>query len=225
VKTRIVAQGQQIVRVDRDMTRVLPLDATDSIASAFGRLPAVDVVILSDYAKGVLARDVCRAIIDASLARGAPVIVDPKGRDYRRYGGATAITPNQAEAAQAIGRDSVGDDDFGELKDFFLGELALEAALITLSERGMCLLLPNREPILLPATARDVADVTGAGDTAAAVFALGLGAGQDFETAARLGNHAAGIVVGKAGTAWVSADELRSAQLEGSARRERQLRR
>jgi D-beta-D-heptose 7-phosphate kinase/D-beta-D-heptose 1-phosphate adenosyltransferase len=225
VKTRIVAQGQQIVRVDRDPRNELSGESAAAILSSVASLASCDVVILSDYAKGVLTPETCRSIIRCCGERGTPIVVDPKGRDYRRYAGATTITPNQFEAAQAIGRDAIDDGTFEQLAVFFLGRLELRSALITLGERGMCLLLPERAPMLLPATARDVADVTGAGDTAAAVFALGLGSTGDHEVAARIANTAAGVVVGKAGTSSVTTDELRAALQVRPARRERLSRR
>lgn len=223
VKTRVVAHGQQIVRIDREATGCD--HATDeAIFEQFSRAGAVDVVILSDYAKGTLGLATCSRVIARCRERGLPVIVDPKGRDYRRYTGATAITPNRAEAAQALGVDTLGAWSLGpgcnrrsakpddpclvHARNVFFDDLGLEAALVTQGELGMLLLLPSEPPIAFPATARDVADVTGAGDTVAAVFALCVATGASFADAAFVANAAAGVVVGKAGAAAISADEL-----------------
>jgi D-beta-D-heptose 7-phosphate kinase/D-beta-D-heptose 1-phosphate adenosyltransferase len=223
-KTRVVAHGQQIVRVDREQSQPVDDDLAGALRAAYERAGPADVVILSDYAKGVLTNPVCAYVIEHARARGVPVVVDPKGRDYRRYAGATAITPNQHEAAQALGGDGLdGADhlDFGALERFFLRELALDAALITQSERGMTLLARETPPLWLPATARDVADVTGAGDTAVTVFALCLAAGTGFRDAAYLANCAAGLAVGKAGAATVGPDELLGALTPRPALRSR----
>jgi len=208
VKTRIVAHGQQIVRVDRESTDVLDDDTAGAVIHAFRRVDDPDVVILSDYAKGVLSTRVCSEVIRRCHERGIPVIVDPKGTDYRRYADATAITPNQLEAAQALGIQNADELSFERAREHFLDELGMDAALITRGELGMTLLIPSHSPIQLPATARDVADVTGAGDTAASVFAVAVAVGGSFQDAAFLANAAAGIVVGKSGTALVSPDEL-----------------
>jgi len=208
VKTRVVAHGQQIVRVDRESSDYVDDETARNLIESCGQIDSADVVVLSDYAKGVLSPRVCCEVIRRSREHGVPVIVDPKGSDYRRYTGATAVTPNQSEAAQALGVKHPGDLSYDRARQFLLGELAMDAALITQGELGMTLLLPTRAPVCFSATARAVADVTGAGDTAASIFALGIAAGASFEDAAFLANAGAGIVVGKAGAAAISADEL-----------------
>jgi D-beta-D-heptose 7-phosphate kinase/D-beta-D-heptose 1-phosphate adenosyltransferase len=207
VKTRVTAHGQQIVRVDRELSGAITGILADELVQASTRATA-DVVILSDYAKGVLTPSVCVELIRHSRKTGVPVVVDPKGRDYRRYAGAAAITPNEHEAAQAIGGDQGSALDLDHVHRFLLEELGLRAALITQGERGMSLLLPGQPRLQLPATTRDVADVTGAGDTVVSVFALGLAAGAAFADAAYVANIAAGVVVGKAGAVAISPDEL-----------------
>lgn len=208
VKTRVIAHGQQIVRVDRESSHLLDEAIANALIERFSQVCDADVVILSDYAKGVLSPNVCSEVIRRCRERGTPVVVDPKGRDYRRYAGATAVTPNQSEAAQAIGMADPDGLCFDAARRFFLESLAMDAALITQGELGMTLLLPGAAPIRLRATARDVADVTGAGDTVASVFALSIAVGASFEEAAYLANAAAGVVVGKAGTAAITPDEL-----------------
>jgi rfaE bifunctional protein kinase chain/domain len=219
VKTRVVAHGQQIVRIDRETSQFVDDSTADAVLDAFARIDRPDVVILSDYAKGVLSHRVCSEVISRCRERGTPVVVDPKGKDYRRYARATAVTPNQHEAAQALGVDDDRTMHFDRVRQLFLEELAMDAALVTQGELGMTLLLPNGPPIRLPATAHDVADVTGAGDTAATVFAMTVATGASFEESAILANAAAGVVVGKAGTATISPDELLDAlQPRGAAR-------
>lgn len=208
IKTRIVAHGQQIVRVDCEASRVLDDDTAEAVVRALPPLDEADVVILSDYGKGVLSAGVCPEVISRCRERGIPVVVDPKGNDYRRYARATAVTPNQHEAAGALGIDDASNLSFDRAREYFLDELKMDAALITQGELGMTLLIPRRSPIQFPATARDVADVTGAGDTAASVFAMAVAVGGSFEDAAYLANAAAGVVVGKAGAAAISPDEL-----------------
>lgn len=208
VKTRVVAHGQQIVRVDRESCHHPSRDTDDLLVERFSRIDRAEVVVLSDYAKGVLTSAVCADLVARCRERGIPVIVDPKGRDYRKYARATAITPNQIEATQALGVDDPSDLHIDRLQRFFLDDLSLEAALITRGERGMTLIVPGHGPIDFSATARDVADVTGAGDTVATVFALGVAAGASFEEAAYVANAAAGVVVGKAGAAAITVDEL-----------------
>lgn len=224
VKTRVVAHNQQIVRVDREQTTPAEGLTAETLLAAFDAAGPADVVILSDYAKGVLSRWVCADVISRCRFKGIPVVVDPKGRDYGRYTGATAITPNQTEAGQALGMDGADEIDFNRCRSLFFEELHLDAALITQSERGMTLLRPNQAPSSFAATARDVADVTGAGDTAVSVFALGLAGGLDFADATFISNVAAGIVVGKAGTAVISVAELADALTDKSRTRARQAR-
>lgn len=208
VKTRIIAHGQQIVRVDREAVRALDGRSTDQIVGQLRKAGNADVLILSDYAKGVLSPRVCAEVIAEGDRRGIPVVVDPKGRDYRRYLGATAITPNQAEAALALGLEDPSQLCFETARRFFLDELHVQAAVITRGEHGMTLLRPDQEPLTIPAMARGVADVTGAGDTAVSVFALAVAVGATFEEATVLANAAAGIAVGKAGAAAISPEEL-----------------
>jgi len=208
VKTRIVAAGQQIARVDRETAALLDAQTLERLLEAYHRVAAADATILSDYAKGVLGRSLCRAVISHSRTSGRIIVVDPKGRDYERYTGATAITPNLTEAAQALGVDVPERVSLDEARRFFLDRLGLAAAIITRGERGMVVLEPGRPPLELPASARDIADVTGAGDTVVSTLALALSVGATIEEAARLANTAAGVVVGKAGTAVISVDEL-----------------
>lgn len=207
VKLRVLAQHQQLIRVD--------FEALPEVASAHGLLDDADAIlagvgalVLSDYAKGVLA-DPQQWIARARAAQ-IPVIVDPKSRDFSRYAGAHVLTPNLGEFQAVVG---VCEDEATLVSraEALCAEHDLRALLVTRGEQGMSLVQPGHPPLHLPAQARDVFDVTGAGDTVCALLACGLAAGLDLSTATTLANIAAGIVVGKLGTAVVSNDELANA--------------
>ncbi len=206
-KLRVVSRHQQLVRLDFEQ----PLDAVDTgpvEAACLERLGDADALVLSDYCKGTL-RDPER-LIAAARSSGLPVLVDPKGADFTRYRGATLLTPNLQEFEAVVG--SCGDDRALILRGERLrDELALEGLLVTLGERGMLLLQRGQPALHLPTRAREVYDVTGAGDTVVAVLAAAVAAGASLVDAAGLANLAAGVVVGKLGTASVSPVELRGA--------------
>ncbi len=211
VKTRVVGDHQQMLRIDEEHTTRLPHRDIERLrALATERLPGAAALVLSDYAKGVLDAELCAALITAARAQGVPVLVDPKGRNFSRYAGATLITPNRGELALATGVRSSDLDGLlsagRELRD----ALALERLVLTLSERGMVLIGPDGEQ-RIPAVAREVFDVSGAGDTVIATFAAGLAAGLGYADTAHLANLAAGVVVGKVGTAVITAGELLAA--------------
>lgn len=205
VKLRVISRRQQLIRLDFE--RDLAGADVAALAARFAReLPAADVVVLSDYAKGTLREGA--ALIAAARAAGKPVLVDPKGRDFTRYRGATVITPNLHEFEAVVGplRD---DADLVAKGERLRAELGLEALLVTRGERGMTLIAAGGVAEHLPTQAREVFDVTGAGDTVIALFAAGLAAGQPMRDAMRLANLGAGIVVGKLGAASVTPAELR----------------
>jgi D-beta-D-heptose 7-phosphate kinase/D-beta-D-heptose 1-phosphate adenosyltransferase len=166
--------------------------------------------VLSDYAKGVLGPELCRALLDAARAQDVPVLVDPKGRDFSRYAGATLVTPNRAELALATGANPADLDAMLAAGRALREQLALTLLVVTLSEQGMALISAEGER-LIPAVAREVFDVSGAGDTVIAAFAAGLAAGLGHTDTAHLANLAAGVVVGKVGTAPISGDDLLAA--------------
>ncbi|HEY5976003.1 MAG TPA: D-glycero-beta-D-manno-heptose 1-phosphate adenylyltransferase, partial [Geobacteraceae bacterium] len=175
------------------------------VNEAVGR---VDVFVVSDYLKGVLTPRVLRSLIEAGKRAGILVVVDPKGDDYGKYRGATILTPNRKEA-EIASRIPIRDDvSLGQAAGRLLGDLELGALLITRSEAGMSLFTPAGAPLHIPTMAREVFDVTGAGDTVLAVLSLGLAAGLPLSDAARLANAAAGIVVGKLGTSIVTPAEI-----------------
>ena len=218
-KVRYVSGGQQIMRLD--IERRLQLGAPDIEAICGWLIDAADsvsAVVLSDYAKGVLAPALISRVVDIARARRIPVVVDPKSRDVARYAGATVLTPNASEAAMIAGVECV-EDAHAETAAKILHERAkVEAIVLTRGAQGMTVYDPG-EPegavAHLPTAAPEVFDVSGAGDTVVAALALALAAGASVTTAARIGNAAAGIAVGKRGTAVVHAREL-SAALGGA---------
>ncbi len=206
-KLRVLSRNQQLIRLDTEDAFTAD-DATPLAAALERLLPPAAVCILSDYGKGTLA-DIA-ALISLCRRLGVPVLVDPKGTDFARYRGATVLTPNLAEFEAVVGpvRSEV---EIAERGEALREALDLQALLVTLGEKGMALITTGSEPVFLPTRARQVFDVTGAGDTVIAVLAAGIGAGLALEDAAGLANLAAGIVVGKIGVASVTPSELRFA--------------
>ena len=211
-KVRYVSGGQQIMRLD--MERRFHISAQDIEAICGWLLEAaesVSAVVLSDYAKGVVAPAVIRRVVDIARARRIPVVIDPKSRDVARYAGATVLTPNAAEAALIAGVEPV-DDAHAETAAKILHERAkVEAIVLTRGAHGMTVYDPGESEgafTHVPTAAPEVFDVSGAGDTLVAALALALACGASVTTAARIGNAAAGIAVGKRGTAVVHAREL-----------------
>ncbi len=210
-KTRFVSGGQQVLRVDDEDLAPLSQPGRDRLLTALGdALGSADALILSDYAKGLFDGDLAAAMIEAARASGTPTIVDPKGRDFSRYRGADLVTPNRSELALATGLPVTTDREVIAAARQLISEHRLGAVMVTRSEDGLSLITPDAA-LHVPAEAREVFDVSGAGDTVVATFALARAAGLDLGEAARLANTAAGLVVGKRGTAQVSAGELREA--------------
>jgi D-beta-D-heptose 7-phosphate kinase/D-beta-D-heptose 1-phosphate adenosyltransferase len=211
-KTRFVAGGQQLLRADAETTGDLPAAAVRDLAQRFTEaIEQTDIVVVSDYAKGVLTDALIDLLVTRARRAGKAVIVDPKNADLARYAEATLLTPNASELALASGRACSSDEDVVAAADQALARCRAEAILVTRSSRGMTLVRRNSAPVHFPADVREVFDVTGAGDTVAATLAVLLAAGASLETAARVANVAAGLVVGKVGTAVVTQGELRDA--------------
>ena len=209
-KLRVVSRNQQLIRLDFESSFYTPhaFDEKEMFKRYCAVLPSVETVILSDYGKGTLAG--VADLIKEAIAQGKHVIVDPKGTDYQRYAGASLITPNMAEFELVAG--PCADEDEIVAKGHVLrDQLGLGAVLITRSEHGMTLLQPDAAPMHVPTEAREVFDVTGAGDTVIATIGTALAAGKNLVAACKLGNVAAGIVVGKFGTATVTSLELERA--------------
>jgi len=211
-KVRFVSEHFSTHLLRADWEVAAPIDAASEdelISHVIEAMPNVGAVVLSDYAKGALTPRVIRDVIAAANAQGKPVIVDPKGRDYSIYRGATLITPNRQELADATHSAARSDDEIAAAADGLREELDAEAVLVTRSEDGMTL-VTDTGAVHVPAYPVRVRDVSGAGDTVVAVLAAMLAMEADFESAMRAANAAAAVVVGKRGTAMVSAAELRS---------------
>ena len=206
-KLRIIGRQQQLIRLDFE-ERFGRGDIEGLAATIAELLPRSQVLLLSDYDKGVLGR--VEELISLARRQDIPVIVDPKGKDFRRYRGATLITPNLAEFEAVMG-PSANEQELVDKGERLIAELELEALLITRGENGMTLIRPNAPELHLPARAQEVYDVTGAGDTVISVLSAALAAGEKLTDAVVLANLAAGLVVGKLGTAAISAPELRRA--------------
>jgi D-beta-D-heptose 7-phosphate kinase / D-beta-D-heptose 1-phosphate adenosyltransferase len=211
-KVRFVSEhhSAHLMRADWETTEQAAADSQSAIiAAAEAAMANAGAVVLSDYAKGVLTERVIRAIIDVARGLGRPVIVDPKSHDYRVYRGATLITPNAKELAAAIHRPLASDADITAAAAELAGMVQSEAVLVTRSEEGMSLYVEGQAPVHIPAYPVKVRDVSGAGDTVAAVMAVLLAMKTPYEFAMRAANAAAAVVVGKRGTSTVSLAELR----------------
>jgi D-beta-D-heptose 7-phosphate kinase/D-beta-D-heptose 1-phosphate adenosyltransferase len=205
-KTRVQSRGQQLIRLDEERAVAMPGDAMlDSLSEAIGGAGAV---VLSDYGKGALSE--VAAMIAACRDAGVPVLVDPKGTDFEKYRGASLLTPNQSEFEAVVGK-SDSDEELVEHARTMMAELQLDALLVTRSEKGMLLVEAGAEPLFLSTQAREVYDVTGAGDTVIATLAAALASGQGLASAAALANVAAGLVVRKIGVATVTPGEISAA--------------
>jgi len=209
LKTRFVGAGQQLIRADRESTTDLDDEArTAFTARIIQSLPGHDALILSDYGKGALNAATIKAVIQHAKAEKAFVIVDPKGTDYARYRGADVITPNKKELAEAANLPVHTNAQVVVACEFLIASCGLGGVLATRSADGMTLVRAGQEAVHFTAQAREVFDVSGAGDTVVSSLALALASGAAWNDAAALANTAAGIVVGKAGTATVSTAEL-----------------
>jgi D-beta-D-heptose 7-phosphate kinase/D-beta-D-heptose 1-phosphate adenosyltransferase len=212
VKTRIIAHNQQVARIDQESDAPFPSDAESALLEKFSTLVAdCSAVVVSDYAKGLLTERVLSEIISVSNERGLPILIDPKGKDYGKYRGATLMTPNRREAADACGLEENTQRMVDVAGDRLLSEIDLGSVLITQGEDGMTLFRKGAPPYHLETLAREVYDVTGAGDTVIAALAVAVASGADLETAADIANTAAGLVVEQVGTTAITIGNLREA--------------
>ena len=209
VKTRIVAHNQQIARIDQESTENISSADEDSILECLRKkIEESDIVVISDYGKGFLTNALLSGLIEFAKTVGKAVLVDPKGKDYSKYSGATMLTPNQVETADACGIEPHAASLIDAARERLLENLRLDALLITQGEEGMTLLRSNGISTRLEATARNVYDVTGAGDTVIATLSTAIGAGFELETATHFANIAAGHVVEKVGTTSITLADL-----------------
>lgn len=212
IKTRVIGQQQQMLRIDREESRYLD-DATvkaltQKLANA---IQTAKAVIVSDYAKGVIDERLLDALRDQCLVANIPWIVDPKPSHKSFYHGATLMTPNTKELTELTGLPSQEDQEVAKAARKLAEDLGLGGLLVTRSHKGMALFAPealHQEPWLIPTEAREVYDVSGAGDTVIGIFSASVAAGADWKEAAMLANAAAGVVVGKMGTATVTVPEV-----------------
>ncbi|PCJ25444.1 MAG: bifunctional heptose 7-phosphate kinase/heptose 1-phosphate adenyltransferase [SAR86 cluster bacterium] len=208
-KLRVIHQHQQLIRLDFEEI-FDSADVADLHSKVTSLISSAQVLVLSDYAKGALQN--VSEIIELGRKQNIPVIVDPKGSDFEKYRGATLITPNFSEFEAVVGHCK-NEDELVSKGHALLSNLNLQAMLITRGEHGMTLIRPDSPELHLPARAQEVFDVTGAGDTVISVLAAALAAGDGFADATAIANLAAGLVVGKLGTAAISGPELRRAIL------------
>ncbi len=209
IKTRFFAASQQLLRVDQESSAPLDAPAREQIRrTAQPLIREVGALALSDYGKGVLGPELLRELIALARAAGVPVLVDPKGNDYSVYAGASLVTPNRRELHQAVHMPVDDEAGIAAAARHLIASCGIDNVLVTRSQDGMTLVSRSGEAVHLPAEAREVYDVSGAGDTVVAVMAAAMAVKVPLAEAARLANLAAGIVVGKVGTAVATADEL-----------------
>lgn len=225
VKSRFVSAGQQILRVDREKTAEIAEQTQERVVlRAQALMDGCGAVVLSDYKKGMLTDALVRRIIDMAQKKNVPVIVDPKGQDFARYRGAFVVTPNRKELEAATGMTADTDDAVRAASMKIMMDCGISSVLATRSQDGMSLLTQDAEPVHIPANVREVFDVSGAGDTVIATFSSAVAAGVTLRGAALLANVAAGIVVGKSGTATALPEEIESALDAGFAREKQDYR-
>ncbi len=214
-KARVLAGHQHVLRIDRETKQEISQDHVAMLVQFVKeRIHSFNVVLLSDYGKGLFTETLLQQVIDTAKQNNKTVVVDPKGLNFKKYAGATAITPNKREASLAAGIEIVDDVSLIEAGRKLLHDIPVQNVLMTCGKEGMVLFEEGKEPYRIATEARQVFDVSGAGDTVLAVLGLGLASGlpeADFRQAATLANVAAGIVVGKVGTATVSREELKKA--------------
>jgi D-glycero-beta-D-manno-heptose-7-phosphate kinase len=216
IKTRIIAHSQQVVRADRETTHELDAETEESVLKRFMSVAdGIKAVIISDYGKGVITKSLLEKVLQVCQGRGIFVAVDPKETHFFNYKRVSLITPNHHEAGQAYGRRILNERDLLEVGNGLLKKLEAKAILITRGAQGMSLFCHDRPPTHIPTFAREVYDVTGAGDTVIATFVSAICAGADMVEAAVIANVGAGYTVGQIGTATISLAQLRQ-ELETS---------
>jgi D-beta-D-heptose 7-phosphate kinase / D-beta-D-heptose 1-phosphate adenosyltransferase len=211
-KTRIIAANQHVLRIDRETKQDISGQTLEKIIRLIeDKMPDIDVVLISDYGKGLITKNLLSKVIASAKKHEKMIIVDPKGLDFSKYSGVSLLTPNKKEAALASGVEINDDSSLEKAANKILGNISLDNLLITCGKDGMVLFEKNKTPFRVRAKSRQVFDVSGAGDTVLAVFGLAVASGASIPNSVALANTAAGIVVGKVGTATVSKQELSSA--------------
>jgi len=208
-KTRIIADHQQVLRIDRETKEIISAETFGALAKrAEEMVPGVDVILISDYGKGLVTRELIAHLVKLAAAHGKITIADPKGLDFTKYAGVSVLTPNKREASLASGVEIVNDKSMAAAGTALRQKSGVDKLLITCGKDGMVFFEADCKPYKISTQAREVYDVSGAGDTVVAVLGLGLAAGLNFKKSVELANVAAGIVVGKVGTATVTRKEL-----------------
>ena len=208
-KTRIIADHQQVLRIDRETKEEVAFSTFKSLTTLAEKIiPGVDLILISDYGKGLITRNLIADLVKIAKNNNKITIADPKGRDFTKYSGVSLLTPNSREASLASGVEISDPKNISTAGKILIEKSGIEKLLITCGKDGMVLFEPGRKPFKISTKAREVYDVSGAGDTVMAVLGLGMAAGLPLKEAITLANTAAGIVVGKVGTATVSKREL-----------------
>ena len=215
VKTRIIAHSQQIVRLDQESKMNLTVEQEEKVWAVIENLlDEMQIIIVSDYGKGVVGENIASRLITTGKLKGKKIIIDPKGKNYQKYQGATMLTPNRFEAAEVFHLEDHEPRTIENAGKRMIDEFSLDAMLITQGEAGMTLVNDKNETYHLPVTARKVYDVTGAGDTVIACLATAVGAGANYLEAAKFANVAAGLVVEQIGTTAITLPMLETIHLE-----------
>ncbi|MBW2603637.1 MAG: D-glycero-beta-D-manno-heptose-7-phosphate kinase [Deltaproteobacteria bacterium] len=211
-KTRIIAANQHVLRIDRETKQDISGPTLEKIIRLIeDKMPNIDVVLISDYGKGLITQSLLAKVTASAKKHKKMIIVDPKGLDFSKYSGVSLLTPNKKEAALASGVEINDESSLEKAANKILENISIDNLLITCGKDGMVLFEKNRKPFRVRAEARQVFDVSGAGDTVLAVFGLAVASGASIHDSTAAANTAAGIVVGKVGTATVSKQELASA--------------
>ena len=209
LKSRIIAHQQQMVRVDRENNDDITQSTRNKLFKFIeSQLTTLDAILISDYAKGTLPETFIQRIINLASTENKIVVIDPKGDNYTKYKGAFTLTPNFKEFTTVIKKSLTSEKEIADEAIKLVKRLNLNALLITRSEKGMSIISRDLEKIDIPTQAKEVYDITGAGDTVIATLTLALSSGTTMETAAQLANIAAGLVVAKVGTSTISPEEL-----------------
>jgi D-glycero-beta-D-manno-heptose-7-phosphate kinase len=211
-KTRIIASNQQMLRIDNEKTKEINSATSEKLKNLLKKMiPLSDLIIISDYAKGLITKKIVTSIVESAKEKNILTLVDPKGLDYSKYENVSIITPNQKEAALAANTEIYSIDDIVYAGKKILNKINLEKLLITCGKDGMVLFETGADPYIIESKARQVFDVSGAGDTVISILGLALASGATFKQSAITANCAAGIVVGKVGTATLTVQELKDA--------------
>jgi len=211
-KTRVIASNQQVLRIDREIKRNINADTLERLIKILeDKIPKASLIILSDYDKGLLTSELIEKTVDLAKKHNVLTLADPKSLDFSKYKNVSILTPNKKEAGLAAHMDIKSEKDLFAAGYKIMDQVKLEYLLITCGKDGMVLFEKGKEPFTIESKARQIFDVSGAGDTVISFLGLGLAIGASFKQSASIANTAAGIVVAKVGTATVSIDELRQA--------------